>query len=489
MGGSLCAETLSARRTCGMRVLLPVGLRRAPRRLLQTAMIPAVVQPTPSQGGSVGPLGSGASGPESVHPLVSQAVRPIYIAAGRPHRSLAAALAACSDLELDWEAINCFLRTGFYLGGRTPFKQLGLQTVLPPPLPHSTLGRTAVVDGYIELFRNAVVRMARSDAAIGLSGGADSRHIALELTRAGRPPAIAWTVRLPGSEDAAVAQRLAQRLGIPHELLSATDAARDERRKSSLTDFRSLQHRWFMAVVDRIDRPAWWDGIGGDVLSAGLFLEPWNLSLMQAGRFEALADRMVSRGKVYWFGAPGEFRREQAVHDLATELARHAAAANPIGSFYFWNRTCQDIAAASFGALERRGVAVLAPYLERELWEFLASVPASVMLDHRLHVEAIAKAHPDFADLPYARKLNMPAAIQRARGRGVMPLLSRRFARRPDATSLKALLHSMRAAVTGHGHPGALLEMLVYADDVTATLRTGRRPAPAHSELDVASTP
>jgi hypothetical protein len=413
-----------------------------------------------------------------MNPVVARAVQPTYFASGSWHSSLRDALQSCARLDLDYEAINCFLRTGFYLRGRTPFKQVRREWASPPPVAVSRLSRDQAIEGYIEVFRRAIGRMAQPDTVAGLSGGADSRHILLELVGQGRPPELALTIDLPGTEDGAVAQQLVARLRVPHELLPPTDAPDDEVRKCALVDFRSLQHRWFMAVVDRIDRSAWWDGIGGDVLSAGLFLEPWNLSLMDAGRFAECAEQLVPPGDVYWFGSPGPFSREQAIHDVTAELALHANAANPIGSFYFWNRTCPNVAASPFGILAKRGVKALAPYLDTAVWEFLMSLPASMLVDHRFHIDAIRAAHPAVADVPYARKLPLSARLQRSRGLTLLPMLWQRFLREPCARTMRAIAHASKAATTGRGSPGAVLEALVYSDslmevlDRSATLST-----------------
>jgi len=370
---------------------------------------------------------------------------------------------------LDYDAINCFLRTGFYLRGRTPYKQIRREWTRPPFIATSRLSRRQAINEYIAVFRSAIGRMAQQNSVIGLSGGADSRHILLELIAQGQPPDLALTIDLPASEDAPIARALAARLRVRHEVLPATDTPDDEVRKCALVDFRSMQHRWFMAVADRIDLPAWWDGIGGDVLSAGLFLEPWSLSLMREGQFEALAQRLVAPGDVYWFGPAGSFSRDQAIHDIAEELSLHAEAANPIGSFYFWNRTCVDIAASPFGILASRGVHILAPYLDSTVWKFLMSLPAEVLLDHRFHVDAIHAAYPYMADLPFARKRAQPSRIQRARGRSVLPLLWRHFVHMPGLRTLKAIGHAVRAAILGVGNPSLLVEAVCYADSVITT--------------------
>lgn len=410
-----------------------------------------------------------------LHPEVARAIRPGYTVAKTSFGSMSQAMRACSALDLDFDAINCFLRAGFYLRGRTPFKQIRREWKAPPVVPTRPRGRAEAVQEFADTFRAAVTRLDHQNAAVGLSGGADSRHILLELVKLDRLPDLALTVDLPSSEDADIARRLASRYNVRHQVVAPTDGLDDEIRKCALVDFMSLQHRWFMAVVDQLSSRRWWDGIGGDVLSAGLFLEPWNLHLMETGQFEAFANRLVPAGNVYWFGPAGRFDRDQAVHDIVEELRLHANAANPVGSFYFWNRTCIDIAMSPFGILAHHGVQVLAPYLEHDMCEFLMSLPASLLLDHQFHVETIRAAHPAAADLPYARKLPLPAGVQRRLGRAVLPLLWQRLSSEPRLASLKVLASSARASVTGRGSPGSMMEALVYSNALTAAVETHRR--------------
>lgn len=410
-------------------------------------------------------------GHRGIHPAVARAIKPAYTAAGSRFASISEALRACSSLDLDFDAINCFLRTGFYLRGRTPFKQVRREWRPPPLVACRPRGRAEAIEEFVHTFHRAVGRMVRGNAILGLSGGADSRHILLELVKLDRPPNLALTIDLPGSEDADIARKLSARFGVSHKVVPPTDGLEDEILKCALVEFMSLQHRWFMAAVDQVTSPTcWWDGIGGDVLSAGLFLEPWSLRLMHAGQFEAYAERLVPPNDVYWFGPRAPFRREQAIFDIVEELKLHAAAANPIGSFYFWNRTCVDVAASPFGILAHQGVQVLAPYLDHEVWEYLMSLPASLLVDHQFHIEAIRAAHPAAADLPYASKRQLPAAVQRNRARSVLPMLWRRLLNEPRLVTLRALRHAACASITGQGHSGSIMETLVYANALRAAL-------------------
>jgi hypothetical protein len=47
---------------------------------------------------------------------------------------------------------------------------------------------------------------------------------------------------------------------------------------------------------------------------------------------------------------------------------------------------------------------VIAPYLEPELYDFLASLPAEMLLDHAFHTDTISRTYPEYADIPYEKK-------------------------------------------------------------------------------------
>jgi hypothetical protein len=136
---------------------------------------------------------------------------------------------------------------------------------------------------------------------------------------------------------------------------------------------------------------------------------------MESGRFQELA-REVLRSH-----SPGEsvlrgiltkdaYRRwkpEAAIEPVAAHLQKCAEAGNPIGAFYFWNRTRRQISLGPFSICATLGD-VYAPYLDHELYDFLAALPASMTVDHLFHTDALRRAYPDFADIPFARKTKGP---------------------------------------------------------------------------------
>jgi asparagine synthase (glutamine-hydrolysing) len=331
--------------------------------------------------------------------------------------------------DLDEAGLAVFLRLGFFIGQDTPFRAI---RALPPAatlewrdgelrvsggftlVRTQPLGRSEAVDAYVSLFRAAMQRRLPSadEVALPLSGGRDSRHILLELYASGHRPSFCLTVRhfSPRTDqDADIAARLTRALGLPHVVLDQPESRlRAELKKNVQTGFGTDEGTAFMAMGDYLAGRAAivFDGIGGDVLSAGLFLNAAELALFESGRFAELAEHLCSRwgesraDNLLAEGQRGRFGHELAVRHLSAELERHADAPNPVGSFFFWNRTRREIAlfpSCFYGP----GVAKLYPYLDHELYNFLASLPAGLFLDRQFHTRAILRAYPQYAHIPF----------------------------------------------------------------------------------------
>jgi asparagine synthase (glutamine-hydrolysing) len=336
---------------------------------------------------------------------------------GAEYSRLVDAVRHVSPVSLDFAALNTFFRTGMFLNGTTPFEEIRRRCPPPVIVPTNDLSREAAIEAYIELFRLAISRRISARSAIGLSGGCDSRHILLELYAQNRLPDYAVTVDLPERpSEARIAAELARRTGIKHIVVAEkpSQSVQDEIWKNHCTDFMSLEHGWFASVSRHRDALDWWDGIAGDVMSAGLFLETWNLKLFQQNGLDELAERLVSKHRVPAFRDQETFSREQVLAEIRTELEKHASAPNPVASFYFWNRTRVNISSSAFGLLRPSLQRTLAPYLDKDLWTFLASLPAHLFIEHRFHEDVIRKAYPAFASIPFSKeKIKTSASIQR----------------------------------------------------------------------------
>ena len=360
---------------------------------------------------------------------------PLFYCAGREavrvSPSIATLVRAGAPAELDHEALAIFLRLGFFLGDDTPFARI---KALPPNARlvwrrgelaldggrvvtrPADLTREAAIDGYVELFRQSIRRRLpeNEDFAVPLSGGRDSRHILLELCEQGRRPKLCVTTkpyRPRTDEDVRVASLVTAALALPHAILDQPDRFDAEHRKNVATSFCSDEHTWALVLAEFLRGRAatLFDGIGGDVLSAGLFLRRQRLALYEAGRFAELADLILpplnerTLSLVLRPGVRAVATRSRAVHRIAVELERHAEAPNPIGSFYFWNRTRREINLVPYALLSSVGT-VFAPYLDHDLYDFLAALPLALVRDGELHTDVIRHAYPKVRDVPFEDK-------------------------------------------------------------------------------------
>lgn len=351
-------------------------------------------------------------------------------------------LGAPRDLDVDGLAV--FLRLGFFLGCDTAFRAI---RALPPGCtmvweqgrfqmtserPEArpiAISPQAALDEYIDRFGTAMRRRPcrPDDCGIPLSGGRDSRHLFLELVTTGRRPAFCATVDprfYGGAEHPEVtsARQLAGRAGVPHAVVRQRECRfAAERRKNLLTNLCSDEHTAFLALAEYLRGRAGviYDGLAGDVLSAGLFLEETRLASFERGDFEGLALELLGEIEVLLrrIVSAAWMRRlshDRAVARLVTELAAHQDQPNPVGSFFFWNRTRREIALAPT-CLFGRAATVYCPYLDPDVYDFLAGLPASLLLDHSFHTRAIARAYPDYADVPYCE--TKPRGVDRRHAR------------------------------------------------------------------------
>lgn len=352
--------------------------------------------------------------------------------------SIPALIHAGAGSALDEAAFAVFLRLGFFIGDDTPFRSI---RALPPAaritwtadgfdvesrLPSSRpvdIDRQLAVQRYGELFSRAIERRATRSAmcVLPLSGGQDSRHILFQLLESGCPPSLCVSARYHpprATPDAEVAREVALLTGVRHRVL-AQPASQLE---TLLRHFRATNlctltpGSFLLAVADFVagQDAVVYDGIGGDVLSAGLFATPQRQRLYREGRLEALAGDLLSS----FDGGGGypertleslldkanlrRFGRQAAVQRMVRELERHAEMPNPLLSFCFFNRTRRDIALLPFRVLAGASC-VCTPYLDAELVDFLSSLPAGISLDHEFHKQTIAQRFPQWAHLPFAQ--------------------------------------------------------------------------------------
>lgn len=345
--------------------------------------------------------------------------------------SLAVLLKRGAPREFDHAALAVFLRLGFFLGEDTAFRAI---RQLPPnailrwrngriELTSSLvqgrlqpISRAAAVEAYASLFRDAILRRLprHNEFVVPISGGRDSRHILFELLEAGRQPKFCVTAQhFPPrpNPDLEVAKNLCEALNLRHVVVDLpVSRVRAEQRKNVETHLCSEEHAWAVAMADRLkgETRVLYDGLAGDILSAGLYQSAEKLRLYHADMqglarslLESRTDEIVLRRLL----APGFYSSagpELAIERLTAELKRHTDSPNPVRSFYFWNRTRRAVALLPFGVL--KDFQVHTPYLDHDLYDFLTSLPPEIVLDHQFHTETIQMAYPRHRAIPFEQK-------------------------------------------------------------------------------------
>lgn len=97
------------------------------------------------------------------------------------------------------------------------------------------------------------------------------------------------------------------------------------------------------------------------------------------------------------------FDRDRSVARMTKELHLQKQMIHPVASFQFWSRTRRTTSSFTFG-LQSVVPLVHTPFLDNDLFDFVSSIPATVMRQRPLHVDVIKQAYTKNADLKYAEK-------------------------------------------------------------------------------------
>jgi hypothetical protein len=330
--------------------------------------------------------------------------------------------------ELDDEALAVLLRWDGLIGERTPFKQI---RALPPGArvtwsrgtlqiagglvnaAHREIERSDAIDGYIDLFAQAIKRRSpRGPFAHPLSGGRDSRHILLELLRQGHTPQPCVTMGYfppRPHTDLEIASELTKAAGVPHTIVDPPGSfVRAEMDKNLWTDFCQNDGANAVALARFFIRrrtATIYDGIAGDVLSG--VRDEERLKLFRAGRLEELAEILLKEvnerilAVILSPDAYRRFSRPLAVSALVAELGRHTHQPNPLSSFGLGNRVRRSFALPPY-RLYSSVADVFSPYLDRDLLDFVTSLPPSILAGRQFHIDVLHRAFPKFAHVPFS---------------------------------------------------------------------------------------
>jgi hypothetical protein len=335
--------------------------------------------------------------------------------------------------QLDTNALGVFLRLGFFINDHTPFKYIRAMGPLKrciwkdghlvreekrPALEYRDISRSEAIDEYIQRFRGAIQKRSikKGPALLPLTGGRDSRHMLFELLRAGtKPDKCLLTNGHPssGDDDVTIAKMLAKRFDLSHDIIPEPRSRIDaEQRKNRLTNFSALEHTWYIVIGDYIRSHHYntvYPGIGGGILSDGTFMTYEKNELYRQKNWRALSDILLPKdsevilNELIHPSLMQQMKRKRALDILVDELKHHAQNPNPVSSFYFWNKLRRSFGPCQFGICKGAEY-IFAPYLDADVYDFLISLSSDMFLDTMFHSETIARAFPEYKDIPYARK-------------------------------------------------------------------------------------
>ena len=343
-------------------------------------------------------------------------------------------LAQGADPTLDEVALAVFHRMGCFIDQDTPFEHI---KVLPPggklhwsdgklsvsggrpPAPKAAeLTREQAVEAIIEIPRAAIRRFVeqwQGKVALPLSGGRDSRHILLELLRQGREPDACITFHHGGdalNNEVLAARAITERAGVKHLLLGHPRPwFRDATRALLSGQLCSDEHGQMMPLHDFLANQefAAVDGIGGDILTTtgDIRSNHFELSL---GTDHVLKARKVVEGHAKVISSPGHTGGAAALYSpeleaaalerIAGSIAEFQGTPDPFQGFLLWSRTRREIAFTSTTILGNAPM-VFCPYLDPEMIELGLSLPYSFTNGVQLRDDAIHRAFPEFADIPF----------------------------------------------------------------------------------------
>ena len=281
-----------------------------------------------------------------------------------------------------------------------------------------------LVDELGETFRASVRRRMEAEdrAALGLSGGFDSRLILGAIDTRRRRDVFAFTWGDAGNDDMRIAANVARAAGVEHHEYPVDQQTYLERARDGVwySDGLSLfAHGFYPDIYDRVRQDARtavaFNGIGLDVLLGGLFLDAEALDGLHTRR-DLLAHycrtlvtftrdefvRMCKRNGEVWF--------DDAVATLGGLIAGIPGdrIADINDQFHFETRTRRWIALAF--PLVRPSLETIAPCYDDEFLGVLADVQPSQRFNRRLYVKLLAHVCPELSRIEY-QKTMVPACV------------------------------------------------------------------------------
>ncbi len=341
-------------------------------------------------------------------------------------------LAAELGAGVNWFAISVILLMGDLFGSLSPFNGISLRAVgedalSAPPEPQRYRRIEDLYERLDDLVRGAIRLIpAEKPAALGLSGGRDSRHILFALAAEKRPLPRLITARhfIPGlcERDLAAAQRVAARLGAPHHVVDQPgDRFRPEWDKNLMIGLQNLQHSWGIALARALDKSEiLYDGMNGGAILGRTRIVFTLLRPNEPERpsFSTLRERLLT-----WFvdqplellrpWAPPHLISPQVVQTIRDMLfdsfSRYEFFPNPMVAFWQDQHVRRHTPLFTFGMMPNE--VVVCPFDTPEMIRFALSLPWEVSCDARFADKTLAHCYPQFAEVPFGEEIEPPPPV------------------------------------------------------------------------------
>lgn len=330
-------------------------------------------------------------------------------------------------LDADDDAWGAALGFGGFIGSTTPFRQIrrlragesvvhdqaGIRIERGRPAWLDATATRAGVDDVRRAFTAALPgRRPRRDRAVTLSGGWDSRLIALAARDRKALPARAWTVHHDDgtADDVVIAGRVAAMLGLPHTVAETRPQAWVLRREEVLdrVEHQTWLHTWLEPMARRVraDGLPLLDGLAGDVLLRALGSDPggpahWEqLTKRRMELPDALEPGIAERWRAAAATSMGEAGDLFSGHPAELRLRTLSV------------RTGRVVAASPF-RLFAPEIPVLLPFLTPAFLKVALAVPTEELVDGDFYRDLLRAFDPVIGAVPSTNDLAERSRVSR----------------------------------------------------------------------------
>lgn len=284
-----------------------------------------------------------------------------------------------------------------------------------PELPEPS-SEAAYIEGNNRLLGEALALTAPNPLrkVVLLSGGEDSRRLALSAVKEGLPvdfytqeSVYKGSYKIGVDRDVKLAAKVAQVLGRPHFIEPMPD---DEKylqnwhRRNDCLGFECIAHEWLLPLAQRIEPGALiYDGIVGDITTNGHYFKAYPSAVTNYRDLDAMAEMICGEHQSPWLG---ELRRhttrplKERVREL---LASYPDSPHRLTFYFILNHTRRKIACVSqlFGL---SGHYTCYPFLYYPFFLHSLSIDPARLITHFYQRECMEALGPEVLSVPTTRE-------------------------------------------------------------------------------------